>query len=206
MLGQLEQPWRRARPPWWGKDTSQCDVPTRGWILSFSPTDGPSPSDSLGFSGGRDAEGPAGIWLLSLKTSLQHCQRSCGFFPHFPPLWQFCGSAQLFVALLILPVLLASLLLSPSPCARLLLGELRKQQGLRPQPPFWAEIRGFVVFQTELNRGCPGTAQEGGERGVPGRKGITPGQDSPLIQSGGAGGASRAHTKPGFRMDQFASS
>lgn len=81
------------------------------------------------------------------KPACQHSQRSSGFISHFPVLWQFCGSAQLFVALLILPMLLAPLLLSPSPCARLLVGELGKQQGLRLQPLFWAEIRGFVVFQ-----------------------------------------------------------
>lgn len=81
------------------------------------------------------------------KPACQHSQRSSGFISHFPVLWQFCGSAQLFVALLILPMLLAPLLLSPSPCARLLVGELGKQQGLGLQPLFWAEIRGFVVFQ-----------------------------------------------------------
>lgn len=95
---------------------------------------------------GRDAEGPAAFGCFPSKPACQHSRRSIGLISHFPPLWQF--SAQLFVALLILPTLLPSLLPSPSPCARLLVGELGKQQGLRLQPPFWAEIRGFVVFWT----------------------------------------------------------
>lgn len=95
------------------------------------------------------------------KPACQHSQRSPGLISHFPALWQSCGAAQLFVALLILPTLLLSLLLSPSPCARLLVGELGEQQGPRLQPPFWAEIRGFVVFWT-VNRAGTALHSTGG--------------------------------------------
>lgn len=63
------------------------------WILSFSPTDGPSPSHSLGFHRGEGMlRVQQAFGCFPSKPACQHSQRSSGFISHFPALWQFCGS------------------------------------------------------------------------------------------------------------------